>query len=249
MVTHVLVLQTQERLVLVDCGVSAADVASASRRLGRGWMFVTRPTLQRELTARHQITALGLNPDRVSDIVLTHMDLDHCGGMSDFPNARVHVSWSEYRAATAARRGRAARRYRPVQWEHDPRWETYELSDQPSWRGIAGSVRIDVPGVELHLVPLSGHSAGHCGVAVSTDDGWLFHAGSAYSIDAQLRGDAPRPYALRWRYRWFERWIATAPRELATSLDTVRSLARVPDVTVICSHDGLVFDACIAAGC
>ncbi len=31
----------------------------------------------------------------------------------------------------------------------------------------------------MWLVPLFGHTRGHCGVAVRTEQGWLFHAGDA----------------------------------------------------------------------
>ncbi|MFO8084298.1 MAG: hypothetical protein R6U27_08275 [Desulfobacterales bacterium] len=32
------------------------------------------------------------------------------------------------------------------------------------------------------MVPLFGHTRGHCGVVVKTADGWLFHVGSAAPI-------------------------------------------------------------------
>ena len=36
-------------------------------------------------------------------IVLTHLDLDHAGGLADFPQATVHVSATELRALQAPR--------------------------------------------------------------------------------------------------------------------------------------------------
>jgi hypothetical protein len=32
---------------------------------------------------------------------------------------------------------------------------------------------------EMWLIPLFGHARGHCGVAVQTESGWLFHVGDA----------------------------------------------------------------------
>jgi glyoxylase-like metal-dependent hydrolase (beta-lactamase superfamily II) len=245
LVTHVLLLESQDRLVLVDSGVGSADIADAGARLGRAWMAASRPELRPELTARHQLAHRGLDPERVTDIVLTHMDLDHCGGIADFPAARIHVSRRELAAAANAGWGRAARRYRPVQWSHAPRWVQYAGDPAAaSWRAIPGSERLDIADVELHLVPLPGHSPGHCGVAVRTASGWLLHAGSALSIVAQLAEPAS---PVSRRYRWFERWIATSVRELAASVETLRTVARDPDVVIVSSHDARAFDACAAS--
>ncbi len=39
------------------------------------------------------------------------------------------------------------------------------------------------------LVPLFGHTLGHCGVAVRQGDRWLLHAGDAYYLRVQLATD------------------------------------------------------------
>ena len=43
----------------------------------------------------HQVQALGLTAKSVTDIVLTHGDSDHVGGLADFPEAKVHLSIEE----------------------------------------------------------------------------------------------------------------------------------------------------------
>jgi glyoxylase-like metal-dependent hydrolase (beta-lactamase superfamily II) len=48
----------------------------------------------------------------------------------------------------------------------------------------------------MWLVPLFGHTRGHCGVAVRTASGWLFHVGDAAPVD--LIEDVPR---------WFARFV------------------------------------------
>ena len=42
------------------------------------------------------IAALGLKPENVSDLLLTHMHWDHAGGIDLFPNARVWIQKEEY---------------------------------------------------------------------------------------------------------------------------------------------------------
>ena len=59
---------------------------------------------------------------------------------------------------------------------HSPDFALYDESGE-SW--------FDLPAIrlpfepEMWLVPLFGHSRGHCGVAVQTESGWLFHVADA----------------------------------------------------------------------
>jgi glyoxylase-like metal-dependent hydrolase (beta-lactamase superfamily II) len=55
-------------------------------------------------TALHQVERLRFSG--VRHVVLTHLDLDHAGGLRGFPDAQVHVLRTELEAARAARSGR-----------------------------------------------------------------------------------------------------------------------------------------------
>ena len=101
MVCRVLVIELPDRLVLVDSGFSAADVADPSR-LGPSRWFL-RPDLRIERTVRAQLAARGLDPETVGDVVLTHADVDHASGIRDFPAARIHLAAAEHRAWAARR--------------------------------------------------------------------------------------------------------------------------------------------------
>lgn len=107
---HVLVVETRASgLVLVDTGLGSADYAAISSRLGWTLAHVYgRPTIDPALAAVEQIRTLGLDPADVRHIVQTHLDLDHVGGLSDFPWATVHAHASEQQAAMT-RKG-----YRPA---------------------------------------------------------------------------------------------------------------------------------------
>src|SRR5581483_4659639 len=87
LVAHCLLLELDDRLALIDTGYGLGDVAQPSR-LGPG-RFATFPILDRAETAYEQIIALGLDPADVRDVVLTHADLDHAGGVPDFPDADI----------------------------------------------------------------------------------------------------------------------------------------------------------------
>ena len=100
MVCHCLVIEGNDGLVLVDTGLGTEDVADPRRRLGSMFVGVTRPRLDPGQTALAHVERLGFRREDVRHIIPTHLDLDHVGGLSDFPAASVHVFAPELRAAT-----------------------------------------------------------------------------------------------------------------------------------------------------
>jgi glyoxylase-like metal-dependent hydrolase (beta-lactamase superfamily II) len=189
LVCHCLLLETDSGLVLVDTGFGRQDVADPAGSLG-GFRHVIRPVLDLEETAARQVVRLGFAVEDVRHIVLTHLDLDHAGGLADFPHARVHVLAAEHAAATGPLKPPDRLRYRQRQWAHGPDWAPSEPGGE-SWFGF-GAVR-ELKGLppEILMIPLAGHTRGHAGVAVDTGDGWLLHAGDAYFFHGEMDPENP----------------------------------------------------------
>lgn len=255
MVCHVLLIETDAGLVLVDTGLGTRDVARPVRRLGVPFLLVTRPVLDREETAVRQLARLGYAPEDVRHIVLTHLDLDHAGGLADFPHATVHVSEAEYLAATQPPTWRERLRYRTVQWAHGPNWARYETTGEP-WFGFDAVRTLSGLPEEILLIPLAGHSPGHAGVAVDTGDGWLLHAGDAYFFHGEVDPAYPScPQGLRW----FQSVVEHERAARLANQDRLRKLvAEHRDEVRVCSaHDPLELDRdgdelrgqCIRVGC
>ena len=53
---------------------------------GDAWFYGRN--LRFDLKPDQEIGALGLDPDRVGTVVMTHLHSDHTGGMTYFPNVR-----------------------------------------------------------------------------------------------------------------------------------------------------------------
>jgi glyoxylase-like metal-dependent hydrolase (beta-lactamase superfamily II) len=92
-----LLIETSQGLVLVDTGLGQDDYVHRTGIM-RVFQVVTIVPMNREEAAVRQIVRLGYKPEDVRHIVLTHMHFDHCGGLPDFPHARVHVHRREYEA-------------------------------------------------------------------------------------------------------------------------------------------------------
>ena len=272
LVCHCLLIETDRSLVLVDSGFGLSDIQrlggvrslmrgrpgpdrsdSATRQLARFAYstFVIRPRLDPAETAVRQVAELGYSPDDVRDIVLTHLDLDHAGGLLDFPEARVHVHQAEHRAAmyaaSSAERSVHRFRYWPYQWAHDPAWVTYAEGD--SWFGFEAVRELDgLP--DIALVPLPGHSPGHAGVAVRTGDTesgtqsgapWLLHAGDAYFDHREVDLVEPRSTP---GLASFQHWLQADASARRRNRARLRELAAENGdaVEFFCSHDPVELD-------
>ncbi|MFI9010449.1 MBL fold metallo-hydrolase [Actinosynnema sp. NPDC053489] len=227
LVCHVLLLETDDGLVLVDSGLGVDDVRRPDETLARWWRWMSRPVLDESETAVRQVEALGFAASDVTDVVLTHLDLDHGGGLRDFPAARVHLSAEELAAATRpGKSGNDKVRYPDNQWRHGPRWVPHEATGE-TWFGFEGvrEVRPDVL-----LVPLFGHTHGHTGVAVRLGDRWLLHAGDSYFSHGEVETPPHCPPGLTFLQKRME--AAREPRlaNQARLRELVREHGGVVDV-------------------
>ncbi|WP_336207718.1 MBL fold metallo-hydrolase [Nonomuraea sp. LPB2021202275-12-8] len=191
-VNHCLLIETDsDGLVLVETGLGLDDVRNPGDTLGADWVELSQPVLDEDETAIRQVARLGYDPADVRHIIVTHLDVDHCGGLPDFREARVHVLAAELEAAL----GQAPSfRYRPAHWAHDPHWVTYPADSGEDWFGFT-SLRAKGLPPEIRLVPLGGHTDGHTGVAVHDGDRWILHCGDAYYYHRELDED-PHPHPL-----------------------------------------------------
>jgi glyoxylase-like metal-dependent hydrolase (beta-lactamase superfamily II) len=275
MVCHCLLIETDRGLVLVDTGFGLDDIAEQRQSLVRSFLFTTRlgrdaaetRKLQRarqrytrfltrarfdpDETAVHKVARLGYSVDDVTHIVLTHLDLDHAGGLRDFPAAKVHVHQAEYRAAMFPETSLERFRYWGHHWSHGPDWVTYGSSGGDRWFGFEAMRELqDLP--EIALVPLPGHTRGHAGVAVRVGDAaagsrspaqWLLHAGDSYFFHGEIDPVAPRStpgvagFQARFQVDGPARHRNQARlRELAG--------AHGDQIEMFCSHDPVEFERC-----
>ncbi|MEZ0577555.1 MBL fold metallo-hydrolase [Nocardioides sp. MH1] len=239
MVAHVLLVERPEGLLLVDTGFGTGDIADPGR-LGKPFQLMVRPRLDPGETALAQVKSLGYSPDDVTDIALTHLDLDHAGGLGDFPHARVHVHQPEYDAATHPTM-REKTRYVSAQWAHDPQW----VQHREPGDGWFGFPSVTALGDDVVLIPLLGHTRGHAGVAVRDADGhWLLHAGDAFFDGNQVAA----PPRCNRNLAAFQVLMAVSNKLRKDNLARLQELAGAhsEEVTIFCAHDKAQYDALAA---
>jgi glyoxylase-like metal-dependent hydrolase (beta-lactamase superfamily II) len=242
MVAHCLLVEGPDTLTLVDTGFGTEDIAT--KRMGKAFISVVRPALDPAETAVAQVRAAGYAAEDVTDIVLTHLDLDHAGGLGDFPRARVHVFADELAAARARKTAKEKNRYIEGQWAHGPNWVEHRVAGDP-WKGFEAARALSD---DILLIPTRGHTRGHCAVAVRRPGGgWFLHAGDAYFSHGEKDDPPSCPPGLVL----FQNIVQTDKKARHANADRLRSFHAEHGprsgadeiVTMFCAHDAVEFDA------
>jgi len=179
--TPCLLVETDQGLVLVDTGLGLHDYKHPSWMV-RFLCLIFGIAHDPELAAVRQLTRLGYQPEAVQHIILTHLHFDHAGGLPDFPQAQTHIHRREYEAMQHPRTW-IELAYDRLDFAHGPHWVFYE-QQTAQWLGL-DAIRLPFT-PEMYLVPLFGHTRGHCGVAIQDGEGWLFQCADALPTNAQF---------------------------------------------------------------
>jgi glyoxylase-like metal-dependent hydrolase (beta-lactamase superfamily II) len=211
-----IVVETDEGLVLVDTGLGLHDHASPSWIMR---LFIADFGLRwdPDTTAVRQLAKHGFPAEAVRHIVLTHLHFDHAGGLPDFPHAQVHVHRREHQAFHHPRSWIEVA-YDRADAAHGPHWVLYDRPDA-DWMGFE-AIRLPFTPT-MYLVPLFGHTRGHCGVAIQDGDHWTFQCADA----------APVSHDYTVTPAWLNRIV------LGPHLPRLRAFAgEHPDVQMLAGH-------------
>lgn len=180
-----------------------------------------RRNLRWKITAEQEIgpriRALGFDPADVRCTILTHLHLDHDGGLEHVMHTDIVVTETEYQLA----RGLVGRLrgYLPHRWPDGFAPRTVTLRAAP-YGPFPHSLEI-APGVVLVGTP--GHTPGHVSVVLEGEPRLLFAGDAAYSEQALYRGVPDG--------------IATSARDSRQTMARIRAFAAERDTVVLPTHD------------
>ena len=215
------VIEHPEGLIVVDTG-ETARVAEPGYfpRWHPYYRYGLQEWVQPEEEIGPQMRAMGLDPNDVRWVLLTHLHTDHAGGLAHFPKAEPRVSRSEYTYAKGTRG--LLRGYPSNRWPH---WFNPTLIDmQPEpVSSFPASYQVTRAG-DVRFVPTPGHTVGHLSVVVTTSDMTYFLAGDASYTQALMLSEKIDGVSLNH---------ATARQ----TLERVHAFCRATPTVYLPSHD------------
>ena len=173
-------------------------------------------------TPAEALPELGIDPDDVAAIVITHAHWDHTGNVRQFPRAQLVMTEAEYAFWTSSLAARA-------QFAAHCEPEEIELLRRARAEGrltlFTGQHTV-APGIELTEV--GGHTPGQLIASVTTQDGGtVVLASDAMHFYEEVERD--RPFAV----------LADLPG-MYRAYDTLAQLATQPRTHLVAGHDPLV---------
>ncbi len=181
--TYAWAIEHPEGVIVVDTG--AAVHLKSLPRWHPYFQLGVRFDIEPEQEAGPQLRSRGIGARDVKTVILTHVHIDHDGGLAHFPHSRILVSGDEL-ARTAGVAG-AILGYLPNRW---PKWfDPTPLEWQAARCGpFAQSAPLTKAG-DVVAVPTPGHTPSHLSVIVRDGDAQIMLAGDAsYLESTMLRG-------------------------------------------------------------
>jgi glyoxylase-like metal-dependent hydrolase (beta-lactamase superfamily II) len=202
------VIRDGGRVVLVDTGF-APEAGDRRRRAHYG-------------TPVQALPALGIEPDDVGAIVITHAHWDHVGNVRQFPRAQLVMTEAEYAFWTSPL---AARAHFAAHAEPTEIALLEKAREEDRLTLFTGQHTL---GTGIELIEVGGHTPGELIASVATPDGGAaVLASDALHFYEEIERD--RPFAI----------LADLPA-MYRAYDTLAQLARQPRTNLVAGHDPLV---------
>lgn len=169
--TEPILIQYQDKNYLIDSGIGQGKLTEKQKR---------NYGVLEESKLEESLALLGLAPEDIDAVLMTHMHFDHATGLtkyqgdklvSSFPKAKIYmtqIEWDDVREPNI----RSSNSY----WKQN--WEAIQDQVIPFEKELE-----IVPGITMHHT--GGHSRGHALIKLTQAEESIIHMGDIFAIHAQ----------------------------------------------------------------
>lgn len=174
------VIEHPEGIFLIDTGENTRVMEEDYFDCGgsQGWVSkkIIRFGIAGEQELPHQLKTLGITPDDINKVVLTHLHIDHTDGLKFFPKSEIIISNDEFKKPFGAVPCTFPSSFTP----------NLINTTQEKHHHFEGCYPLTKAG-DLLLVPTPGHTHAHQSVLLTTDEIDILFAGDVSFDDEQLK--------------------------------------------------------------
>ncbi len=170
------IIRNRHRTILLDTGFDRAEAEKRGRHIDH--------------EPKDVLNLLDIDPQTISDVIISHLHYDHAGTLDHYPGAKFHLQDAEMSYAT----GRCMCDEvlnRPFSADHVCGMVKRVYSGRVMFHDGDGAV---APGLTVHAVP--GHSKGLQCVRVKTETGWVVLASDATHLYENFEQRRPFPIVI-----------------------------------------------------
>lgn len=162
----------EKGVILFDTGYSKRFYEETRTYPEKLYAQITKVYIQEQEELAHQLIQMGIQPNEIKHIIISHFHADHVAGLKDFPNATFYCSNKAYQQVkqkdgfSAVKKG-LVKGLLPD--DFDTRVQLIEESSEIEHPFFGKAHDLFGDGL-IQLIDLSGHAAGQVGALLKTKD-------------------------------------------------------------------------------
>lgn len=231
--TYGILRHPSEGIILFDTGYTDRFLAETARFPASIYAKLTPVTIPREEEAAQTLIQMGIAPEAVEHIIISHFHADHIGGLRDFPNATFYCSqaaWEQLERLNGIRATSKAILKGLLPDDFMARLQLIDVGFCQTTQDPQLGTLWDLWGDgSIRLAALPGHAAGQLGALLNTPQGEIFLiADASWLIETVETGTLPHPIV---------RILFSSWTRFKESLQKVRAYAQAhPDTLIVPCH-------------